>query len=183
MATARHLVVLASAESQTTDALADVLRDTCTVRTAYAVTEVLDRLDADVDVVLLDLDLAGDPVDLVAEVVSERGLDCQIGVLAEADRPADPRVDAAVAPDAPAERIRDQVAVLGTRARYARTLDAYFDLAQTAAEGSGDAASLDADRERFQARLADLEARLDETADTLDTESLFEAVLDTRENP
>lgn len=182
MVTARHLVVVASAEPRATDALADVLRGACTVRTAYAATEVLARLDADVDVVLVDPALASDAVTLVADAVEERGLVCQVGVLDGDDPPEDARVDAAVSPDAPPGRIRDHVARLGARARYARTLDAYYDLAQTAAGRSGDEATPDAERERLRARLAEIETCLDETADSLDTESLFEAVLDASED-
>ena len=175
MTTARHLVVLASAEPSATDSLADLLRDICTVRTAYTTEEVLDRLDGEVDVVLVDPALAADAVALVTEAVEGRALDCQVGVLDAAERDDD-GVDDVVSPSLPDERIRDRVVELGRRAQYRKALESYYALAET----NADADEADPDRpdpDRLQERLDRLESRLEDAAESLDAAALFEAAL------
>jgi uncharacterized NAD(P)/FAD-binding protein YdhS len=172
MATVRALVVLGGAPA-TADELADVLRDAFTVRTAYSTEEVLDRLDPAVDVVLVGQDLS---VGTVRETVTERGLDCQVGLVARTGE--DSRVDTVVSPDAPDGTIREEVQRLATRARYRKTLEEYYDLSRTAAElRSGDGDVRD-ELDTLQRRLDRLRRRLDEAADPIDTATLFETVFD-----
>lgn len=185
MATVRHLVVVASAEPATTDSLADLLRDTFTVRTAYSASEVVDRLDPDVDVVLVDRELetgdeaAGegpDPVDAVRDAVSAEDLNCQIGLLGAATAD-DTGADAVVSPTMSDRAVRDEVVQLATRARYRKTLDQFYELARTTAQLRG-SADVQAERDRLEQRLDRLGRRLDEAAEPLDTATLFETVLD-----
>ncbi|MFB6150437.1 MAG: hypothetical protein ABEJ40_01400 [Haloarculaceae archaeon] len=136
MTTARHLVVVAGAGPSMTDALADALRDTCTVRTAYDVAEVVDRLDGEVDVVLVSPDLSPDAADAVVDAVESRELDCQVALLAE-DRnrgPSAPRIDAVVAPSTPRAHVCETVEWLATRASYRKALEEYYELARTYAD-------------------------------------------------
>jgi hypothetical protein len=62
MVAVRPLVVVAGVEPPVTDDVADRLRETCIVRTACSTGEVLDRLDTDVDVVLVAPGLEPDAV-------------------------------------------------------------------------------------------------------------------------
>lgn len=179
MATVRHLVVIASADPSRTDGLADLLRDTFTVRTAYNTSEVLDRLDDEVDVVLVDPDLSGDAVDAVRETIAEADLNCRVGVLS-----AEPRADVAgggagtaVLPSAPDRELRDRVEQLATQAHYRKTLEEYYALARTSARlrESGDLAD---ERERLQNRLERIARRLNDVAEPLDAPTLFRTALD-----
>lgn len=176
MAAARHLVVVARADPATTDALADVLRETCAVRTAYSRADVLDRLDEEVDVVLLDPDVETGAVSVVGEALADRGLPCQFGLLAEdSDADAD-GVHAVVSPSAEDEALRETVEWLATRAAYCRALDEYYDVALAVAE-SEETDDLAAERRRLSGRLDRLQSDLDEAAADLDAVSLFEAAL------
>lgn len=179
MAAVRHLVVVASAEPSTTDALADFLRDAFTVRTAYSTDEVLDRLDPDVDVVLVDPDLPGRGVDAVREALADRDLNCQVGLLTADSRDcAGAGAGAVVSPAEPGPEVRERVERLATRAHYRKTLEEYYELAQTSArQGQGE--DLETERERLRDRLDRLQRRLDEVAEPLDTATLFRTALDT----
>jgi len=183
MVAARPLVVVAGAEPSVTDDLADRLRETCVVRTAYGVDEVLDRLDGDVDVVLVAPDLGQGAVERVRRAIDERGLPCRHGRLdasgsgGNGDEDGDdgdptsgtrgtPRV---VDPSGTGPAVRADVEHLATLAQYRTALDEYFALAR---RDAGDDTGHDAER-----RLNYVRDRLDDAAADLDPSSLFEAAL------
>ena len=175
LVTVRHLVIVGSEDPSTTDELAAVLRDTCTVRTAYSTPEVLDRLEPDVDVVLVDPGLGEDSVETVRDAVAGRELDCQFGVLSTGtDDRTDDDIQVSVA--ASERDFREQVEQLATRARYRKTLEEYYELVQASAELRAE--DLPAQRDQVQRRLEALGRRLDDAAAPLDAEALFRAVLD-----
>jgi len=174
-ATVRHLVVVASPDPSTTDKLADLLRGSCTVRTAYTTAEIRERLDPSVDVVLVDPDLSPDAVGSVRTDVAARDLECQVGILAPRTVEEGPD-DVVVSPAAPGEEVHDRVTQLATRARYRKTLEEYYGLASASARLEDDDAA--EERDRLQARLERLSRRLDEVAECLDGPTLFRTVLD-----
>jgi len=182
MVAVRPLVVVAGAEPSVTDDLADRLRETCVVRTAYSTEEVLDRLDAEVDVVLVAPGLGPEAVERVRRSVDERGLPCRIGLLdaspagGDEDRDGDESPSGAensppvVDPSGTDRAVRADVEHLATLAQYRTALDEYFALARRETEGEtrGDDP---------QNRLGYVRGRLDDVAADLDTASLFEAAL------
>lgn len=182
MVAARPLVVVAGAEPPVTDELADRLRETCAVRTAYSTDEVLDRLDADVDVVLVAPGLGPGAVERVRRTIDEQGFPCQLGRLdasaagdgedadGEGGEPttgtgSSPRV---VDPAGTDRTLRADVEHLATLAQYRTALDEYFALAR---RDAGD------DTDDAENRLDYVRDRLDDAAADLDPSSLFEAAL------
>lgn len=135
MTTPRHLVVTV-AESSRADALADTLRDSVTVRTAYGTESLRETLSEDVDVVLVDPDTAGLTVDDVHEAIRERGLPCELGVLTDAA--TDRRGVTAVDPDAAPAALCEAVERLADRAVYRRKLETLYDLASEYAAARAD---------------------------------------------
>lgn len=171
MVAVRPLVVVAGIDPVATDELADRLRETCVVRTAHTTDEVVDRLDAAVDVVLVAPRPDASAVRSVRRAVDEGGLPCRIGVLVGDDEQPDESALPAVDPAESDQAIRDAVERLAALAQYRRALDEYFALAR---EGStSDPAASDARSER----LDDVRERLDDAAADLDAASLFEAAL------
>lgn len=178
MASERHLVVVAGADPAATDALASALRDDGTVRTAYS-TEALDEsLDAEVDVVLVDVELADGSVDPLLDDVRAREFDCQLGAIAsEPERTTagtDTVVDAVVERDSAA--VRETVRWLAARARYRARLEEFYDLAErraTLTADGDDEGALD----RLDRQLDRLRRDLGEMFDGLDDVSAFDAAL------
>ena len=169
MVAARPLVVVAGAEPSVTDDLADRLRESCIVRTAYSTDEVLDRLDADVDVVLVAPGLGPGGVGRIRRAVEERELPCRLGRLDD-ESEAVGTDNAVVDPSWADQTLRSEVDHLATLAQYRTALDEYFTLAQRNA--GGDDTGNDP-----QERLSHARERLDDAAADLDPSSLFEAAL------
>jgi hypothetical protein len=169
MVAARPLIVVAGAEPPVTDDVADRLRESCVVRTAYSTDEVLDRLDADVDVVLVASGLGPDAVGRIQRAVEERELPCRVGRLTDECDDGSGATDAVVDPSWADRRLRAELARLATLAQYRTALDEYFTLARRSAGDDTD--------EVPQDRLAYVRERLDDAAADLDSSSLFEAAL------
>jgi len=150
MTAARSLVVVASVEPDVTDDLAEALRDRFTVRTAYSADGLLASLDSEVDVLLVDREFPGLPLDALRDRKRERSARWQVGLLTDdpvtepADSgesgPAVPGVDAAVpTPGAASERaVRDAVDHLARRAQYQKRLEEYYAVAEEYAELTAD---------------------------------------------
>jgi len=154
-------------------ALADTceywLREEYDVRVAYGGKQALERVDADVDVVLLDRrmpDLSGDEV---LEAIDDRGLDCRVAMMT------------AVAPDTDIVEMPfdeylvkpvDEAGVTGTveellvRAEFDERIREYFALASTEAvlDGRevGDPAALDELTDRVRELRAERESEIRE---------------------
>ncbi|WP_135366390.1 hypothetical protein [Halosimplex halophilum] len=177
MAPARHLVVVAGGEPAATDALATALRDDGTVRTAYSPDALRESLDAEVDVVLVDVDLVDGPIDPLLTDVRAREFDCQVGVSTPDPERTAAETDAAV--DAVVERdraaVRETVRWLAGRARYRARLEEFYDLSERRAELTG--ADDDAARDRLDRQLDRLRRDLAELFDDLDEGSAFDAAL------
>ncbi|ELZ27606.1 response regulator [Halosimplex carlsbadense 2-9-1] len=178
MASERHLVVVAGAEPAATDALASALRDDGTVRTAYSAEALRESLDAEVDVVLVDVELVDGPLDALLTDIRAREFDCQVGVSApEPERTAagtDTAVDAVVGREPVA--VRETVQWLAARARYRARLEEFYDLAErraTLADDEGDESAFD----RLDRQLDRLRRDLGEMFDGLDDTSAFDAAL------
>jgi CheY-like chemotaxis protein len=71
-------VLVVDDDRETADAYAESLTETYTVRTAYSGAEAIDRIDEDVDVVLLDRKMPGLSGDDVLDRIREQGLDCRV---------------------------------------------------------------------------------------------------------
>ncbi|QPV61673.1 hypothetical protein I7X12_13025 [Halosimplex litoreum] len=175
MASERHLVVVAGVDPAATDALASALRDDGTVRTAYSVEALRESLDAEVDVVLVDVDLVDGPIDPLLTDVRTREFDCQIGVSTpDPDRTADgfdAAADAVVERDSTA--VRETVQWLAARARYRARLEEFYDLAERRAALTDDEGALD----RLDRQIDRLRRELGEMFDGLDDVSAFDAAL------
>lgn len=177
MASARHLVVVAGAEPAATDALATVLRDDGTVRTAYSADALRESLDAEVDVVLVDSELVDGSIDPLLTDVRTREFDCQICVTTPGPDDAvalDTHVDTVVGrePDA----VRQAVHRLAMRARYRERLEEFYDLAERRAAlavGERDQAALD----RLDRQLDRHRRGLDDLSEDLGADSVFDAAL------
>ena len=173
VATGRHLVVVASTDPSGTDALAERLRDAVAVRTAYDVEEVLNRLDREVDAVLVDPTLADGAVETVQNAGTGSELECLVALLTDVP-PDGTDADAVVSPSVPDSTLRRDVLDLAIQARYRKTLEEYYDVACTAARTN----ETEADPNRLQTRLDALTRRLEDTAEPMDPATLFRTVLD-----
>ena len=177
MATARAVVVLGAGSPATTDRLAEYLRSSFLVHTAYDGHEVEDSLDESVDVVLVGANL---PELRLHDLYAQRRREdryFQVGVRTDATETPQ-WVDATIDRDAERAELARVVRWLATRATYRRKLDTFYDLASRHA-------SLDresADPSALEARLDQLRTEIDETVAELDDESLFEVALDGYEN-
>lgn len=181
MNSARHLVVVASAEPTVTDALAAALRDDGTVRTAYSTETLLESLDAEVDVVVIDSDLPDGPLDQLLADVREQEHDCQVAVLAERPAATESRaaVDAFVRRDEAA--VRETVEWLAARARYRQRLDEYYELAEERAAMADESEEEGERLDRIERQLDALRRDLAAGFRRLDDESVFDAALSPRD--
>lgn len=184
MTTARHLVVVAVAESEASVALVETLRSMFTVRTAYDGEDLYGSLDESVDVVLVDPDLPGvNPAEL-ADRIESRDLYCRIGILGSEPTDDPPELADAVldeaAPDGELERV---VARMAARAAYQRCLERLYDLATKRADlvtRDDDAVdeAIDDELARIESRIEQLRADIGRALDRLDDSAAFETALE-----
>lgn len=184
MTTARHLVVVAVAESESGDALVEKLRTTFTVRTAYDWEGLSDSLDEAVDVVLFDPDLPGVDPETLADRIQSRDLDCRVGVFTSGQATEPPGIaDAVLDETAPVAELEAVVARMAARAAYQRCLERLYDLATRRADlltdqaGAPDSEAGD-ELDRIEARIGQLRAEIDDVLDRLDDEAAFETALE-----
>ncbi|WP_435066570.1 HalX domain-containing protein [Haloplanus sp. C73] len=149
------------------------------VRTAYDGRAALDKLDDDVDIVLLDRrmpDLSGDEV---LERIRERNLDCRVAMVTAVEPDTDivdmPFDDYLVKPISETDLV-EMVENLCIREEYDDGIRELFSLASKKAllETEKDASELE-DDENYQQLLSDLEelrASLDDQLSNLDTDAL-----------
>lgn len=74
----RPTVLIVDDEEETADLFAEFLDGDYATLTAYGGEEALDRLTADVDVVLLDRSMPGTTGDEVLSTIRDRGVDCRV---------------------------------------------------------------------------------------------------------
>lgn len=182
MTPTRHLVVVAAAESTTSDALTETLRASFTVRTAYDGEDLRQSLDESVDVVVVDPDLPGiDPGEL-AEVIESRDIYCRVALLTSGDRSEPPTVaDAALDVTAPVEELEHVTARMAARAAYQERLERLYELADERADLVARADDIDdddvAELGRIENRIDRLRAEIRGLLARLDDEAAFETAL------
>lgn len=161
-------VLVVDDERDVADAYAAQLEEEFLVVTAYGGQEALDRIDASVDVVLLDRrmpDLSGDEV---LERIQKRGLDVRVAMVTAVDPGFDiiemPFDEYVIKPVSRADLI-ETVERLLTTSEYERQLRRYYALtAKQATLQANKPESELADNEAFQA----LEAEIEQLSDQLE---------------
>lgn len=189
MATTRHIVVVATAESSLSEELAEKLRSEFTVRTAYDRQSVDESLDETVDVVLVAPTLHGVDPDTFARHLRDRDVVCQLGLLTDGPRTDVPEgVDMVLEKTTPKPELERVVARMAARATYRQHLERLYDLSTRRAEILG--TDPDARTERESAELAELDGHIEqlrsEIVDALgrlDDQAAFEAALQFIDDP
>ncbi len=175
-------VLIVDDEPSITDLYALRLKGEYDVRTAYGGEEALEKVDGDVDVVLLDRrmpDLSGDEV---LERIEERGLDPGVAMVTAVDPDFDILelgFDAYVVKPVPEEKLRETVETLIRRSSYDSKLQELTSLmskrAALEAEISPDELDDHDEYRRLTERVEDLQAELDETVQELDEDDFSAA--------
>lgn len=177
------LVLVVEDESDLADLYAAWLGNSYRVRTAYGGREALEKLDAEVDVVLLDRRMPGLSGDEVLDAIQERGIDCQVAMVTAVEPDFDVLEmgfdDYLVKPVA-REELLDTVGDLERRSSYDAGVQELFSLASKKAllEAEKTDAEL-AENEEYQqleARLAELREELDTTIDSMDSQGEFDSL-------
>ncbi|MFC7080578.1 response regulator transcription factor [Halorussus caseinilyticus] len=173
-------VLIVDDEKPITDAYAQWLDDDYHVRTAYSGSEALEKLDDEVDVVLLDRrmpDLSGEDV---LNRIHEEGLTCRVALVSAVEPDfdiLDLGFDAYLEkPVSEAEELLETVETLLRRSTYDAQMQRFLSLAnkKAALETKKSPAELDAndEYEKLVSELAELRAQLSNTATDLDDEDL-----------
>ncbi len=170
-------------EPAVADSYAAHVRERHTVRTAYGGEAALEKLDEEVDVVLLDRrmpDIVGDDV---LETIRERGLDARVAMVTAVDADfdiVDLEFDDYVVKPISGEELLETIDRLLRCAEYERTLRDYYRVTRTyvALKSTKDQAELDASDEfqQLEARRVELRDSLSAAAGRLaddDFEALF----------
>lgn len=175
------LVLVVEDESDLADLYAAWLGNSYRVRTAYGGREALEKLDAEVDVVLLDRRMPGLSGDEVLDAIQERGIDCQVAMVTAVEPDFDVLEmgfdDYLVKPVA-REELLDTVGNLERRSSYDAGVQELFSLASKKAllEAEKTDAEL-AENEEYQQleeRLAELREELDSTIQSMDSQEEFD---------
>ncbi len=173
-------VLIVDDEKPITDAYAQWLEDDYQVRTAYSGSEALEKLDDDVDVVLLDRrmpDLSGEDV---LNEIHEQELTCRVALVSAVEPDFDILelgFDAYLEkPLSEAEELLETVETLLRRSTYDVQMRRFLSLAnkKAALETKKSPEELEANPEyaELTEELAELRAQLSDTATTLDDEDL-----------
>lgn len=177
------LVLVVEDESDLADLYAAWLGNSYRVRTAYGGREALEKLDAEVDVVLLDRRMPGLSGDEVLDAIQERGIDCQVAMVTAVEPDFDVLEmgfdDYLVKPVA-REELLDTVGNLERRSSYDAGVQELFSLASKKAllEAEKTDAEL-AENEEYQQleeRLATLRDELDSTIQSMDSQEEFDVL-------
>lgn len=168
-------VLVVEDEQPLADLFATWLTETYSVRTAYDGEQALERLDDDVDVVLLDRRMPGLAGDDVLEKIRERDYDCRVAMVSGVDPDFDVielGFDDYLTKPVSQSELRETVDRLLTVATYDRQLREYFALVtkevtleaeksqrelQTNKEYGSLKRQVAEERERLDALLAELE--------------------------
>jgi len=170
MSTEPATVLVVDDETDVADAYAAQLDEEFIVTTAYGGQEALDRIDASVDVVLLDRRMPDISGDEVLEKIHGRGLQVQVAMVTAVDPDFDiidmPFDDYVIKPVSRADLI-ETVERLLTTSEYERKLRRYYALtAKHATLLANKPESELADSEEFN----ELEAEMDRLRETLDAQ-------------
>jgi len=161
-------VLVVDDEPDVADAYAAQLESEYIVSTAYGGEEALDRLDASIDVVLLDRRMPDVSGDEVLEKIRDRGLDCRVAMVTAVDPDFDiieMPFDEYVIKPVSREELFETIERLLTCSEYENQLQEYYALtAKHATLASNKPETALTSSEQFQ----QLEARMDELRDSLD---------------
>ena len=111
------------------DSYAAFLEEEYEVRTAYSGEQALSKLDADVDVVLLDRRMPDMVGDEVLDRIRDRGIDCRVAMVTAVDPNTDiidMEFDDYVVKPVSRDEVLDTVERLHRVAEYERTLREYY---------------------------------------------------------
>jgi two-component system response regulator AdeR len=154
------------------------------VRTAEDGTEGLEKLESDVDVVLLDRRMPGLNGDDVLDRISERGLDCRVAMVTAVEPDFDileMGFDAYLSKPVASDQLGETVETLLDRSAYDGLLQEYYALVEKQAtlETSKTRTQLASSEEydRLQSRVDSLRAELSETLDGVDSDEDFVATI------
>ncbi|POG54708.1 HalX domain-containing protein [Haloferax marisrubri] len=183
MSAEQPLVLIVEDEPDLADLYATWLRNDYSVRVAYGGREALDKLDDEVDVVLLDRrmpDLSGD--EALSEI-RDRGFECRVAMVTAVEPDFDiiaMGFDDYLVKPVSREALTDTVSNLILRNAYDVGIQDLFSLASKKAllESEKDEAALEENEEyqRLTARLTELRRELDETLGQLDETEGISAV-------
>jgi DNA-binding response OmpR family regulator len=160
------------------------IADQYEVRIAHSGDEGLDKLDEDVDVVLLDRMMPGLSGDEVLERIRERDLDCRVAMVTAVEPDFDilgMGFDAYLCKPIKSDQLRDTVSNLIERSEYDGLLQEYYSLVEKRAtlEATKSTGEL-ADNEEYmdlQERIASLRDDLSETLGGIESDEDFIATL------
>ncbi|GGC58675.1 HalX domain-containing protein [Haloferax sulfurifontis] len=183
MSAEQPLVLIVEDEPDLADLYATWLRNDYSVRVAYGGREALDKLDDEVDVVLLDRrmpDLSGD--EALSEI-RDRGFECRVAMVTAVEPDFDiiaMGFDDYLVKPVSREALTETVSNLILRNAYDVGIQDLFSLASKKAllESEKDEAALEENEEyqRLTARLTELRHELDETLGQLDETEGISAV-------
>jgi DNA-binding response OmpR family regulator len=177
------LVLVVEDESDLADLYAAWLGNGYRVRTAYGGREALEKLDSEVDVVLLDRRMPGLSGDEVLDAIKERGIDCQVAMVTAVEPDFDVLEmgfdDYLVKPVA-REELLDTVGNLERRSSYGDGVQELFSLASKKAllEAEKTDAELgeNAEYQELADRLTTLREELDTTIESMDSSEEFDSL-------
>jgi DNA-binding response OmpR family regulator len=178
----RATILIVDDEPSITDLYALRLEDEYDVRTAYSGSEALEKIDDDVDVVLLDRrmpDLSGD--DVLAKI-REEGIDCRVAMVTAVDPDfdiLDLGFDAYVVKPVSEEDLKDTVSTLLRRSEYDDKLRELTALMSKKAALESEKTEEDLENhgeyQRLRSQLQTLRDQLDDTVEELDEEDFSAA--------
>ncbi|WP_306060069.1 HalX domain-containing protein [Natronococcus wangiae] len=173
-------VLVVDDESQLADLFATWLTSNWTTETAYDGTEALEKMDAAVDVVLLDRRMPGLSGDDVLEKVRAQGYGCRVIMVTAVDPDFDiieMGFDDYLVKPVSKNELLELVAEVAGRSEYESAIRDYYALVSKKAlleSEKGDHELADSDEYRdLRERIEDLEQRLDETVGELSTHDEF----------
>ena len=138
--------------------------------------DTLEQLDSETDVVLIDSVYDKDVIDALTQKDAEPEYEYQLGVVTDTHKDEEFDADAMISRSLSASGIRERVDWLGARAQYCKTLSEYYEVTQTLVKRQrADCRSVECDR--LRARRDRLEYRLDKISESLDSKTLYDAVM------
>ena len=175
-------VLVVDDEPDVADAYAAQLEDEYLVSTAYSGKEAIERIDASVDVVLLDRRMPGVSGDEVLEHIRDRGLSCRVAMVTAVDPDFDiidmPFDDYVIKPVS-RDDLFSTIDRLLTASEYESKLRKFYSLTakQAALQSNKPEAELESNEQYLdlESRITDLRETLDETVAEFDDED-FAAV-------
>lgn len=171
-------VLVVDDEAAIADGYTALLTDRYAVRTAYSGEQALEKLDEDVDVVLLDRDMPDYSGDEVVGFIRERDLPCRVALVTGVEPSIDLidlGFDEYLLKPATREKLHRCVEMLLLRSTYSSQIREYFSLVskravllqyadETELTASGEFTALETDIERLKRELDELLSRLDQDA-------------------